>query len=172
MCREIFFDLSRELRNNENRYRLLFRTKQYNCGKIGRRGEKTRKERKDVLSPVYFSFSPLFSLLLPLPSFFHFSVSLMKPLNASSKRISFLGRSHFHLEKENCPCPGLSLFRATKKYRHADETGCRFKSAKLYYPSQLRENCAVNSDVQRKTIKGVEWRLREQVSVSLSPFQI
>lgn len=163
--------LARITNNNENRYRLLFRTKQYNCGKIGRRGEKTTKERKDVLSLVYFSFSPFLSL--SLPSFFHFSVSLMKPLNASSKRISFLGRSHFHLEKENrAPDSSLSLFRATKRYRRADETGCRFKSAKLYYPSQLRENCAVNSDVQRKTIKAVEWRLREQVSVSLSPFQI
>lgn len=76
------------------------------------------RKRKDVLSRVYLSSS------LSIP-FFHFSVSLMKPLNTSSKRISFLGRSHFHLEKENSPYPGLvalALFRATKRYR-ADEPG-------------------------------------------------
>lgn len=81
------------------------------------------RKRKDVLSRVCLSSS------LSIP-FFHFSVSLMKPLNTSSKRISFLGRSHFHLEKENSPYLGLSRFFARLKgivptnrvYR------CRFKS--------------------------------------------
>lgn len=80
------------------------------------RGNGRGKKAKRCSFPC-FAFSPS-----PF-RFFRFSVSLMKPLNTSSKRISFLGRSHFHLEpRGERKLPRTPLFRATKRYR-ADETG-------------------------------------------------
>lgn len=98
------------------------------------RGNGRGKKAKRCSFPC-FAFSPS-----PF-RFFRFSVSLMKPLNTSSKRISFLGRSHFHLEpRGERKLPPVPRFFAQLKgivptkrvYRWQQR--CRFKS---------RQNCII-----------------------------
>ena len=130
--------------------------------KMDERRKTLSRSRRFSLVFVFTPSSLSLSLSLSLSSScFSISVSLMKPLNTSPKRTSFLGRSHFHLSSPGELVPrtrprffaGLKAIAPAKRFiaettRPGDLTLARCPlplPGKLYYPSQLRENCTVNS---------------------------